>query len=494
MGAVAWLLWPVLMGQARRPGRRLLLALVMVTALSQTYLLAFFVVVPAGLLLLIFRRRLPRRALLVGGAIFMAAAAIFGAAGRADLDSARARARTFTDDGARVSLDAWNHAVRLVSGNDYAIARGTAAPADDSARRHQLERVAHGVLLAALLLGMGASLAALRRPGHQRDAAIIALVWFGLPVIAMSYTENPVHPTYLLLTLPAGYVLAAWGVGVILRPHHSRLGAAAVVALALPFAALMLTNSARYYQETAALPGQHGLGALPVGDGLQLGDALLRHLPSGGVVYADMPEWIANSFAGMLFPVIRDTRAPAFYTIPARGGLFVSVNGAEPPPVAAAQRAEELHLADGTRISIDALPPAAEADLPGHPLDVTSEQGLRLLRYELTGAGTDWTLTTVWRVDSISDEVWQRIYTPFVHVHDASGERVRIVHGEGLPGYAWAVGDVHVYRMTFDVPADGAPFELRLGQYDGLHNANLIFTPPDAPPDAVIVLPERIGE
>lgn len=206
-----------------------------------------------------------------------------------------------------------------------------------------------------------------------------------------------------------------------------------------------------------------------------------------------MPEWIANSFAGSLFPVVRDTRAPAFYTVPARGGLYVSINSAE-PPVAAAQRVETLRLADGTRIHIDALPPAAEAELPGAALDVPSAQGLRLLRYELTGTDVDWTLTTVWRVDFIDDEVWQRIYTPFVHVHNADGERVRNVHGEGLPGYAWGVGDILVYRMAFDVPPDGAPFELRLGQYDGLHNANVIFTPPDAPPDAVVVLPDRIGE
>lgn len=494
MGAVAWLLWPVLMGRARRPGRRLLLALAMATVLTQTYLLAFFVAVPVSLLLLIFRRRLPRRSLLAGAALFGLAAAIFGAALLADIDSARERARAFTDDGARVSLEAWNHAVRLVSGDDYAIARGVDAPAGDSARRHQLEQLPHGLLLAALLLGIGAALVALRRPGSRRDAAIIALVWFGLPILAMSYTENPVHPTYQLLTLPAGYVLAAWGIGVALRPHRSRLGAVVVLLLALPFAALMLTNSARYYQETAARPGAHGLGALPVGDGLELGDRLLRHLPPGGVVYADMPEWIANSFAGRLFPVLTDTRAPAFYTIPARGGLYITVNGADEPQAEVARRVEERRLADGTRISIDALPPAAEADLPGLVLDVPSQQGLRLLRYDLVGAGTDWALTTVWRVDGIADEVWQRIYTPFIHVHDASGERVRIVHGEGLPGYFWGVGDIHVFRMAFDVPADGGPFELRLGQYDGLHNANLIFTPPDAPPDAVVVLPERVGE
>ena len=41
-------------------------------------------------------------------------------------------------------------------------------------------------------------------------SSLIPLLWFGLPVLLMSYVGQPVHPFYQLLGLPAGYALVGW--------------------------------------------------------------------------------------------------------------------------------------------------------------------------------------------------------------------------------------------------------------------------------------------
>ncbi len=156
--ALAWLLWPVLLGRSKRPARRLLLALIVLTLYTQTYLLAFLSLAPVVLLLLIFRRRLPRRALLVGGAIFIIITLIYGAGLLAQADTVGTRLNEFSDSPRQLSAEAWNHAVRLVSGQDYEVARGTQAPPYDSARRHNLTLVAHTVIYAALLFGIALAL------------------------------------------------------------------------------------------------------------------------------------------------------------------------------------------------------------------------------------------------------------------------------------------------------------------------------------------------
>ncbi len=55
----------------------------------------------------------------------------------------------------------------------------------------------------------------------NHHAGPILLIWFLLPVLMMSYVSRIVHPFYLLLTVPAGHGLAAWGiVGCSSRRSH----------------------------------------------------------------------------------------------------------------------------------------------------------------------------------------------------------------------------------------------------------------------------------
>lgn len=523
--AVAWLLWPVLLGQSRRPVRRTALALTVLALACLSYLLACALLIPVGLLLLIFRERVPRRGLAIGGTVFVILSALYGLGLAGQWETVQARIGEFSSGPAAVSSEAWDHAVRLVSGADYEAARGQDAPTADSALRRDLSRLAHLAILAALLAGIALAgwasvgrdgadrpstgLSGLLRclapvDGHTRAAAIIALSWFLLPVLLMTYVSQMVHPFYQLLTLPAGFVLAAWGLGMIFRPE-TRRGALLLTALAVPFAVLMGLNSARYYQETAALPGAHGLTALSLEYGLPLGAAIREALPTNpadGVAFVDLEGWLLNSFAGQWFPTMREARAAEFNIIPAGGGVYVAAhdpgtdNSLQNPPLGSEESAR-LVLPDGWQITVDAFPPGAadlctvdntepllpDGDFHGR-VDAPGEQGIALRAYDLRVDETGlWTLTTLWRVEARSDVINERLFGAFAHLFDANSARMAIVDGAEVPGHEWRVGDCHVHRMTFVLPEDGRPpFTLRVGQFDAIHHENVIFR---LPPDSV---------
>jgi 4-amino-4-deoxy-L-arabinose transferase-like glycosyltransferase len=498
---IAWLLWPVLLRRSRNPLRRTILALVMLTLMTQTYLLAFMMTILVGVLLLIFRRRVPARAVMIGGAIFLAASLVYGVALWTQRDSVQRRLDDFSSHPAQLSSEAWNHALRLVSGSDYALARGQLAPAGDWQLRQDLSQIGHYGILVALVLGIGRAIFVIwssRRAGRssaeqvgqvsdlplqQSDAAIILLIWFGLPVLLMSYVGQPVHLFYQLLGLPAGYALAAWGLTSIFRPN-TRIGVAILLALGLPFGALMGVNSARYYQETAATPGIDGTGALPLEWGLRLGRAITDHLSPGSIVYADEAQWTFNSFAGTTFPVIRDARAPIFSIVPREGGLYIAPHtpgsDAMNPPTSAT-RAETLTLPDGWTITIDEyMPNAADLLEISHLLERWSEQGITLIGYDLEKMETTYTLTSYWRIESVSAETPNWLFAPFAHIFDESGARVLIVDGALVPGSEWHTGDIHVHRITIDLPTSGA-FSASIGQYDSVSGRNVIFLPDYVP-------------
>ncbi len=498
MPALTYALWSVLLGKAKHPGRRLLIAFVILTVLAQTYLLDFVLVIPVGLLIGLFwkrgTRRIPKHALAAGVALFAAAAAIYGAGLLEQRAAIGDRLSSFSGSPAHLSSEALGHALRLVTGGDYAIARGTLAPIRDSALRESLSNGAQVVLLVFLAAGIGVAVVRLIS-GVQRERAAIVLIWFALPVILMSYVSQVVHPFYQLMGIPAGYVLAAWGFGVLLRPFarasSPRVAGAAVAVLLIPFGALMGINSARYYQDTAATPGIDGLSALPLDYGLRLGEAIRDGLPA--TVYGDTDEWILSSFSGETLDFVHDARAPAFNLIPPNGGLYVAAYPSEPTaaPLGVAQ-AIKLHLPDGTLLLVDHLSQSAEHTVT-QSLNIPGDQGITLENYRLDRDGDHWTLTTYWRVTKRAGDIDQRLFAPFAHVFDADGNRVLIVDGQGVPGYEWRVGDLHAHRMSFALPAEGiAPFSVSVGQYDAVHSQNVIFVLPSGEYTPLVPLPDQL--
>lgn len=525
--AVFWLIVPVLNGTAKRPVKRTALGLVMAGLLAHTYLLAYFIVAPLIVLGVIYRRRIPVRGVLIGGAFFGALVILYGIGLIQQIDTVQARIDDFSTGESRLSSDAWDAAVRLVTGNEYALARGLDAPIQDWPTRHDLSRIAHYGLLVLLLVGVARAIYTflirfVYRAGTQDDSkrssvshtgeggtlketikpqespsplvgegyrvrgeSLILLIWFVLPIVAMSYTSNPVHTFYQLMGIPAGAILAAWGIQTVLRPQ-TRIGAWAVIVVLIPFGVLMSVNSARYYQETDALPGVHRLFALPLDVGLTLGDQIRAQRPENALVYAEVEQWILNSFAGELFTVSWDTRAPAFNFVPHEGGLYVDIGDLPPLPHGAGE-ITRLALADDSQLLVAQIIPAEDYPLDPNRVEIPSQQGITLADWSLENvAGDDYLLTTVWRVDAIGDEVANRLFAPFAHLFNTAGERILITDSPPVPGPVWRVGDIHVHAMPFTAPE--TPFTVLVGQFDGGNNANVVFFPPDSEPTVAVPL------
>ena len=467
--AISALLWPIIIRRVQHPQHRTLLALIMLTLLTQTYLLAYLIVIPIGLLIVIFWQRIPKQTLVIGMIIFIGASLLYGLGLLNQWDNVQQNLDDFGDTPARLSAEAWNHAVRLISGADYPLVRGQMAPARDASVRQQLTQIAHIAIQTLLIIGIGRALWALRNAA-QRTQAVILLLWFGLPVVLMTYVGQPVHPFYQLLGLPAGYALVGWALqgikirGLLLIPF-------------VPFAILMTINSARYAQETAAAPGVHDLGALPLDYGIQLGQLLREHLPEKGIVYAEVDEWTLNSFAGTTFPLMRDTRAPRFTITPRDGGAYVVGHINAPDnwqPPAHTTLHQRIELPSNGLLTVDVYPSdVAQQINPARIVEQASEEGLTLLGYDWEGKE----LTTYWRVDTLPADVdtWQ--FAPFAQAIDSQANQIRVVEGEIVPSRLWRAGDIHRHVLT--VPSNAV--EIRLGQFDGPRQRNLIFLPDFVP-------------
>jgi hypothetical protein len=72
-------------------------------------------------------------------------------------------------------------------------------------------------------------------------------------------------------------------------------------------------------------------------------------------------------------------------------------------------------------------------------------------------------------------------------VYDSSGKRIVIADGAVTPGAVWRQGDIQLKQIVINIPADATgPFTLQVGQYDGVHSRNIIFTLPDGSMGATI--------
>lgn len=498
---VTYLLFPLLSEDADvpNPARRVALGLIAFALMTQTYLLGFVPLASLALLVVLFWKRWPRRALLIGGAVFAALTAVYLAGLLSHRGATVGQVGSFVGEPFRLSDEAWGHAVRLVSGEDYELARGRQAPIDDAALRHALSRAAHWLILASLLAGIGfTAYSAWRRQGEWR-LLTAALIWFGVPVVLMTYANQVVHPYYLLVSLPGGYLLAAAGAGLLWR---WRWGQRALALLGVLLVPLFGTNVARYYQETRAIPGAHNLWALPLDAGLEMGRAI-RELTDGQpaprrVAY----EWesqIVSSLSGVTVEADNDavTNLPQFAVILPDGGplyvLFDDGSGLDAPPGADEVSDRAIELADGTAIRFYRYERSADdllADFAPRRVDWPDDSGLTLVGYALDAPpapGETVVLTTCWRVERVDNPArvdW--LFAPFVHVLDANGETVLNVDGVPVPGARWQVGALYVQRMVLDVPAGSeGPFVLEVGQWDPLREVNMVFWPPDEEPTPV---------
>ena len=478
---VAWALWPALVG-GRPSAARASAGLVAAVAMMQTYVQAWGALAQLVPLAALFRRRLPRRALLVGGLAFLVGSAVYAAGlARAWGGNWQKLTHFTTGSGLHLTREGLDHAVRLVTGSDfdYTYAREGLA---DYGLRHSASTAVHYLLAAALVAGMVRALVALRRAGAGRRIGAVLLLWFGVPVGLMSVAAFPVHPHYLLLTCPAGHILAAWG----LAPLFSRGWLRALVAGALvAMAALAGLQMERAAEVEAARPAWMPYAEWTLAAGAQVGDAirsLVAGEPKPARVVAPWREAVVSSLSATYVTSLDGLQYPGYVVLPGREPLLYVLMNTAVDPAALGPRAQfsperTLHLAGGVEISfVKVLPYDRESALalPQVRVDRPSEAGLSLLGYTLGGqakAGKAIECTTYWRVDQLLPDRWGWYVGAAYHLVDRAGQVVTNTGKYGQWGYRWQVGDVYVERMEIPVPADAAPgdYQLEISLFDPIH-------------------------
>ena len=458
-------------------GGRLWAALLALTGLTQMYLLALLSLAPVGLILAINWRRLPRRALALGGAGLLLASGWFGLQLARDWPNQAPKLAGFFENSQPAQLDAtaFNHALRLVSGADFEVENG-----NDGSPAWPVRRLLSQVLAAALsgILLLGVLRAVWRVAVARPDAGLwlAVLIWWAAPIAALSISAHPVNIAYLLLSLPAGFVLA----GPILAPlARSRLALPALAAVTGLWFALIVAGT----QQVAAQPAARSLDELSIGAALRLRPvvrALVADDPQAEF-YTPLDSASLSAKAGAWLPTVTWTPLPDVVQFRVgHAAIYMRLEpGGRPEPPRLAQPVAEVDYPGDERLSFDRIQPYSRAELnalPQHPVGWPSAQGLTLVGYDLAPDQRE--LWVYWTVDTLDDARGQWLYAPYAHVVDGAGRLAANAGAPGLPGYYYRAGDVFLSRLSLPALPPGHYF-LDLGMYDGLHGLSLNLRSPD---------------
>jgi hypothetical protein len=495
MAVIAWGLWPPLI-TPHASERRFFAGGAAVTLLTQTYVQAWGILPQLTVLLLIFRRYIPKRAFWAAVALFLLAALLYagGLATRWDVNSGKLRnfvsagSWTFDSIGGR-------HAMRFVTGVDFEQAHAAADSA--GSLRASLSLVAVIILTIAFIAGIGRALLALRHDSRERRIAAILLIWFFTPVLlTMAAGSLQIHPHYLLLTVPAGHLLAAWGI----EPLLQRPVWAAVAVTSLLLISLIFTHElVRANQNVARQPVWPEFDGWSLAAGAEVGRNIRELLDPGApyprrIVANGDKELLSGLGATYLDPV-NDVSYPDFVLLPAQEELLYVLEGdaAVPEwlrPFLVARPAHMLSFANGPPISFIQTGAAAVQNVEHYPEQLVrwpSEAGITLLGYTIRNPQSpihhnilpsqSFDLITYWRVDDLHPDRGEWYVSPSYHLVNEEEQIVANVGEHGQYAHRWQLGDVYVEQVTIPLAADAAPGQYRLdiGLFDVLRSQTYAF-------------------
>ena len=496
---IAWGLWPAI-ATRRCSSSRVLIASLTVTAMIQSYLPSVGVLAQMGLLVALFRRRLPRWPLYIGMLVFIVGLAIYCIGLRGRWESNWAKLTGFSLQGkVHLTREGANHAVRLVTGRDFEYVY-TRQQTNEYLVRRGLSLAAHFGLAIAVLAGLAKAAIEVCQQRRHRQTAVVLLVWFLVPILLTSVSAYPVHPHYLLLSLPAGHILAAWGISPLLRRRP--LGWVVTAAL-LSIAVLFGLNIHRANEAVARWPTAPNFEGWALSAGARVG-ATIRELSQGDRyprrIYAQGHEVVLSSLSSTYLQTLQGLDFPEYVVLPHQEPLlYVLVNAAEKPeglgPLWQSLPDRDILFADGTQVSFARALPHGLDDalaLPDQALAWPSEAGLSMLGYSLSPVaqpGQAVRLTTYWRVEELRPGRAEWYVGAFYHLLDKEGQTLTNVSGHSQWGYRWQLGDVYVEQVSVPVPADIPPgeYQLEIGLFDTIHGANYYLHSPDGPTYALAV-------
>jgi len=483
------LLAPVL--SARHPhqhSRRLLAGLVTATVLTQTYLLALLVTpVQVGLMLLLRLRQIPWRTVLLGGLIFATCTGVYAFHILQDWPTQSARLGSFirTGNPFEFKVQALRIAARYVTGHNF---EAPSAPGIVSG----LYQASNWLIAAALITGIVLALSRSLRRSPEALANAILLIWWVTPIAALSINQHPLHNWHLVLSLPAGHLLAARGIGFGLKFWDRLKPITAFSSIILAMTTFVVFNAGNL--SNAARPAPADLDLITLGTSRRLGATLQQLVDKHQVTegYANLPDtdltaWSHRPLATVSWFIDSDLlilpqNRPAIYIRLGHGG--------PPKPFVLARREETLIFPGNDFVAFDVFPAldrSAAAALPEIRVDWPSETGLTLLGYTLNDSirsGHIVTMTVYLLIESLPETRINYIYQPYLHLNASDGSTLLNTGGLGLPGHHYREGDLYIQPLILDLPATIPPgeYQLELGLYDGLHAMGTTFYPlNDAP-------------
>jgi 4-amino-4-deoxy-L-arabinose transferase-like glycosyltransferase len=481
MALIAWSLWPALLDRSRSAWRLIIAALAL-AMLLMTYLQAWGVLVPIGLLLIVFRRNLRWRPIIIGAAIVGLACAIYGVGLVQNWDTNASKFEAFTSQGERhFTREGIDHALRFVTGMDFEYQAPTFP---DTNWRLSISTLAMLTLSVAVMAGAARSVQAIIRQRAECSVAVVLLIWFVVPILMMSISARPIHPHYLLLSIPAGAVLAAWGVELIWRvPRLRWIVIAAFTLITIVFAINLWIYEADMIQHPTApkFDGWSLEAGARVGDQLR---ALTHDLPAPQRISANGQASILSSWSGQYLKNLNGLKYPDFVVLPGAQPLLYVLNTVSDPPAYLGSRWQwqpdrDLNFADGAQVAFRQALPLSRAQalaLPAHPIDVPSESGLSLLGYTISQTNEitpTLDVITDWRVDELKPDRESWYVGPYYQVLQPDGTRVANVGEHGQWGYRWEVGDVYVDHVRIPLPGRATGIQqLVIGLTDSIHQRN----------------------
>ncbi len=455
-----------------------LIGLLAAIALTQTYILGFAILAPLGIVLLLTWQSLSKKVLLIAGIVFGVCMMVFlsGVLGESRSAENSEKTTAFLEQ-LTIEFDpqAVTHALRFVTGVNY---DGQDPYLAQVVETPSLSSIASVSLTIALLAGI------LFAAWHWRKTrSQILLAWFGIGAFGTALIPLMVHPHYLLLTLPAGHLLAAYG----LRPLWDwRLTQPILVVGLLLFGVQFKVNLWRAGQQVIAAPVTGNFQDWRLQEAAQFGKrvrGVAADIQTSPLIIAtnDHPA-VLSSLASRWVEIQYDTNFPNFVRIPKNEPMLYIIQAPLPDEKSVSslislRNEQTFDLLDSSSFNFAKTSPYEHEivnKLPETVLNLPSQSGLTLLGYTLD-AETSLTLTTWWRADVITNERVNWFVTIFHQLFNAEGQMLLNQNQHGIWGYRWQQDDLLIERTYIELPAELDNYTLRFGLYDPIHNLNFEF-------------------
>ena len=319
-------------------------------------------------------------------------------------------------------------------------------------------------------------------------------------ILVLLLPRLEVRPQYMLLTTPAGYLLAGAVFMPVVQKHTIAsdprsagflFSGAVVSAGAIMLCLLAVLNCIpRVLANYASIQKNlfvDRLDFLPVGSQVEL--ARVWRSRCAEIASPQLQYWTAAAFQtaqNIRFAGAENNDVSDVWIVRKEGGTCTSRISTETAPVLG--EVIPVQLSANTLVNVYRSQPIDEATLPAligsanfKPLHLNLEWTLLGQSTPVAAqAGQRITITQAWRVDSLPadlrlDDVH---YTQFVDLKDPGGHVQRLIsNGHLTYGRLWTPGEYVLSRLTAVMPADLGPgdYELQLSLFDGKSQKNAVY-------------------